>query len=325
VALLANYNRLNPEENPPYQFHRSEKPSDEIKAWQAARATSAAPTMFKPFAHDPSGRVYQDGGLYYNSPVEIATRELRLLRPSAAEHLGLVISFGTGVNPNSRSKPPLGAKPSRWRLLAKVAIDHIQSSLNSQQMWETFLAQKNPPANLKDRYIRRNLRLDKDPPRMDGVRALHELRELTRSKYTSQRDYVKIVEDRLLAACFYFVQDMEIPVDEHEDNSITISGTIMCRFATGSDELFSLREALRTRSKKAYNENYAQHSTFDANWASFEAKRTVWKSNADDITKAKDPVELFSSSTYVNPGNATSDTISRIHQRYSSIADAETP
>jgi hypothetical protein len=71
--------------------------------------------------------------------------------------------------------------------------------------------------------------------------------------------------------------------------------------------------------------NRKKNSTFDANWASFEAKRTVWKFNADDITKAKDPVELFSSSTYVNPGNATSDTISRIHQRYSSIADVETP
>jgi hypothetical protein len=71
--------------------------------------------------------------------------------------------------------------------------------------------------------------------------------------------------------------------------------------------------------------NRKKNSTFDADWASFEAKRTVWKFNADDITKAKDPVELFSSSTYVNPGNATSDTISRIHQRYSSIADAETP
>jgi hypothetical protein len=67
-----------------------------------------------------------------------------------------------------------------------------------------------------------------------------------------------------------------------------------------------------------------KNASFDADWASFEAKKTVWKFNADDITKANDPVELFSSSTYVNPGNATSDTISRIYQRYSSIADAET-
>lgn len=268
VALLANYNRLDTEENPAYQFHRSEKPPDEIKTWQAARATSAAPTMFKPFAHDPSGQVYQDGALYYNCPVEIAIREHRLVWPDAAEHPDIVLSLGTGVNPNSRSKPLLGAKPSRWGLvseakaLAKIAIDHIQSSLNSQQTWETFLTQKNPPANLRDRYIRLNLRLDQDPPRMDDVRALHELRELTRSKYTSQRDYVKTVADRLLATCFYFVQDMEIPVNEHEDDSITISGTIMCRFVNGSDELFALGEALRMRSKKAYNENYAQHNPY---------------------------------------------------------------
>lgn len=70
--------------------------------------------------------------------------------------------------------------------------------------------------------------------------------------------------------------------------------------------------------------NRKKNSTFDADWASFEAKKNMWKFNADDITKAKDPVELFSSSTYVNPGNATSDTISRIYQRYSSIVDAET-
>jgi hypothetical protein len=70
--------------------------------------------------------------------------------------------------------------------------------------------------------------------------------------------------------------------------------------------------------------NRKKNATFDADWASFEAKKTVWKFSVDDITKAKDPVEQFSSSTYVNPGNTTSDTISRIYQRYSSISDAET-
>jgi predicted acylesterase/phospholipase RssA len=224
AAVLANYNRMDAEEEPPYQFHRSEKPSAEIKTWQAARATSAAPTMFKAFAHDASGQVYQDGALWHNCPIEVAMRERRLVWPDVAKTPpDVVLSIGTGWCPNSARKR-IGAKISKLpffsqaKNLANVAIDHIEVSLNSEQTWRNFIQRAAPPENVQDRFIRFNLKLDKDPPKMDGVRALEELKEKTMSQFTLRRQDVKNLADRLIATSFFFVicEDPELKTDDLE-------------------------------------------------------------------------------------------------------------
>lgn len=267
AAVLANYNRMEAEEEPPYQFHRSEKPSVEIKTWQAARATSAAPTMFKPFAHDPSGQVYQDGALWYNCPIEVAMRERRLVWPDVADiPPDIVLSIGTGINPKSRKR--LGSKISKFGLfsqarnLAKVAIDHVEASLNSEQTWRNFILHNPPPESFQGRYIRFNLQLEKDPPKMDEVRALEELKEKTMSQFTARRTDVKNLADRLIATSFFFIQDEQVAVEEHDDESVTVAGFIMCRFSAGSEELRSLGEALRMRLKVAYGADYIRHDPY---------------------------------------------------------------
>ena len=84
--VLASYNRCDSESrHAPYHFCRSEDPRNELKIWEAARATSAAPTYFKPFAHVPSGKIFLDGGLFHNNPIEVALREARLLWPGFAD------------------------------------------------------------------------------------------------------------------------------------------------------------------------------------------------------------------------------------------------
>jgi hypothetical protein len=64
--------------------------------WQAARATSAAPTFFKAISIDrPRPAItYVDGGLGYNNPSEVALEEARRIWPTCTE-FGLV-SIGTG-------------------------------------------------------------------------------------------------------------------------------------------------------------------------------------------------------------------------------------
>lgn len=271
VALLANYNRPDEEEGASYQFHRSEKPLGEIKIWQAARATSAAPTMFKPFAHDPSGQVYQDGALYYNCPVELAMREQRLIWEDMADSCpDIILSVGTGVNANSRK--PVAPKKSRFplisntRALARIAVDHIQSSLNSEQTWKNFVHHNHAPNHVRDRYIRLNLRMEQDPPRMDEVNKLHELKEMTLSQFTRRDAEIKAVADRLIATSFYFVLDHEMPFSSSSDEDAVmgsiVTGTIHCRFPPNSPEIRSLGETFRRRSRIAYNQNFAQHNPY---------------------------------------------------------------
>jgi len=64
--------------------------------WQAARATSAAPTFFKPISIDrPRPAItYVDGGMGYNNPSELALNEAKRLWPGCTD-IGLV-SLGTG-------------------------------------------------------------------------------------------------------------------------------------------------------------------------------------------------------------------------------------
>lgn len=268
VAVLANYNRVDEEEGVTYQFHRAEKPSAEIKTWQAARATSAAPTMFKPFTHDPSGQVYQDGAIYYNCPVELAMREQKLIWPDMAESCpDMVLSVGTGINRNARKAAPtrkgltLGFF-SQLKNLTRLAIDKIQSTLDSEQTWRTFVNQSNPPQHLRDRYIRLNLGLKSDPPRMDDTSQLMRLKNETESYFAVHETEIKSVADRLLATSFYFALDQEAFAAELADDTTTISGTILCRFAPYSSEIRSLGEAIRKRSRNAHNQDYIHHNPF---------------------------------------------------------------
>jgi predicted acylesterase/phospholipase RssA len=64
--------------------------------WQAARATSAAPSFFKEISigTPPPGMKYVDGGLGYNNPSQVALNEAQRLWPTG-KHFCLV-SIGTG-------------------------------------------------------------------------------------------------------------------------------------------------------------------------------------------------------------------------------------
>lgn len=67
-------------------------PANECPIWQAARATSAAPTFFKPMR---IGMVkYADGGLGYNNPSQLAVDEVRKIWPDHTPNC--LISIGTG-------------------------------------------------------------------------------------------------------------------------------------------------------------------------------------------------------------------------------------
>jgi predicted acylesterase/phospholipase RssA len=68
----------------------------EIKTWEAARATSAAPTFFKPIEIGPNREKWCDGGLQHNNPVRLLDREANDVFPHRRK---IIISIGTGTTP----------------------------------------------------------------------------------------------------------------------------------------------------------------------------------------------------------------------------------
>ncbi len=268
LLLLANYNRIDANDGSNYQLHRSEKPHGEMKFWEAARATAAAPRMFKPFRHEPSGQILQDAAIYYNNPIELAMRETRLVWPNVAEaHPDVVLSLGTSLKPDSSKqtvtphRPLRRSKTSHGKHLAKIALDPVHSTLNSEQTWLNFTQGQPTEGTFSERYIRLNVPLQHNPREFDEVAAMTELQDMTRSRCTTRRDEMKSIAERLIATAFYFERTSDT-VAEHEDHTITISGSILCRFGPGSGEIRALGEVFRKRSTDAYNQNFSEHNPY---------------------------------------------------------------
>ncbi len=90
-----------------YPGPRNEAP--ECKIWEAARATSAAPTFFKPIKIiDSSGLAcdYVDGGLGFNNPAQEVISQAKLLFGDRS--IGVVVSIGTGVQDIRELQRPQG-------------------------------------------------------------------------------------------------------------------------------------------------------------------------------------------------------------------------
>lgn len=91
--VLANYSR-HEEGEPSYRF---EFPHH-LQIWEAASATSAAPSFFKPFKTPRFPcKAYLDGALYHNNPASVANHERKFLWPDVAENPpDILLSLGTG-------------------------------------------------------------------------------------------------------------------------------------------------------------------------------------------------------------------------------------
>lgn len=75
------------------------EPRTKCAIWQAARATTAAPTFFKsmPINNPLPTIIYVDGGLGYNNPSQLALAEVR--RIWSPEAKVCLVSIGTGHEP----------------------------------------------------------------------------------------------------------------------------------------------------------------------------------------------------------------------------------
>jgi predicted acylesterase/phospholipase RssA len=232
VSVLANYNR-NCAQKVPYTFQRPEKLTSELKIWEAARATSAAPRIFKPFSHEPSKQVYVDGAVYHNNPIHIADLERRLLWPSDGHSVpDFVLSIGTAYNPNSRKK--LIEKSSMVNVgifghaksLASIAMDHIRSSLDSEKTYQDFILQIGLPKEYSDRYQRINPLILEDPPALDDVHRMKDLQSTVRKQMTNDTAIISAAY-RLLATSFYF--EKISPIIPQANGSLLCTGMIRCR------------------------------------------------------------------------------------------------
>ena len=248
-VLFANYNRYC-DENLPYHFTRPERPELEVKVWGAVRITSAAPRSFKPFHHEPIKQAYLDGGIYHNNPVFIAERERQLMYPSSIiSQPDLILSIGTAMSARQPASPispqtpqtPRRGVSSHLNSLLKIAQDHIESSMDSEKTWTTFLGSLSLSQEDRRRYVRINPRLRKDPPRLDEINALPQLEQEVKEILANDSS-IRCVALQLLATMFYFEERKE------SESTSMIKGHIRCRLPSESREIQGLASLLYSKS-----------------------------------------------------------------------------
>ncbi|EUC42742.1 hypothetical protein COCMIDRAFT_28657 [Bipolaris oryzae ATCC 44560] len=105
----------------------TEEPFD-FTIWEAARATSAAPTFFAPIKF-PNGMDFRDSGFGANNPIFELINEIRKEFPT--KDISTIVSLGTGVS----SSMKLG------RGLVSVAEAYSKIAMNTKKTAESFEAQ----------------------------------------------------------------------------------------------------------------------------------------------------------------------------------------
>jgi predicted acylesterase/phospholipase RssA len=114
--------------------------------WEAGRATSAAPTLFKPIEIEipRPGGTFVDGGLAYNNPAELALSEAQKIWTTTKRFS--IVSIGTGrlksipivelESISSESKESATRKRKRTEIKSQV-LDWVPDAMTANQMIQT--------------------------------------------------------------------------------------------------------------------------------------------------------------------------------------------
>ena len=137
-----------------FRTYGTEGPGDNIKISEAARATSAAPMIFKRICFGPQGaeEEFLDGGIGCSNPVlklikeaEEAFLDLKRKFPNLKPHFDCILSIGTGRRSTMGLKKPdifQRILPTGLiELLAKMATDTEDTAEQARRQFEPLQGQ----------------------------------------------------------------------------------------------------------------------------------------------------------------------------------------
>jgi hypothetical protein len=256
-CLIASYNR--PVIDDWGNFDREDSESKDMKIWEAALATSAAPFYLPPFYKEETKTDYVDGAVYANCPAHVAYEETRKLWPDNGSGLDFLLSLGTGLQKRRGDKTPTAIKFGGFAAIRAL----FEKQLDSHKSWDQF---ENGPAGSGIRC-----RLHRLNPPIDGDHHIalydyHKIPELIEvvQKWTKIPEIAEKIDDIaniLIANLFFFEPDNRASstssglLGDHSYENL--AGSIRCRLG---HETVSLENLL---SKKVESFWYAEASSAD--------------------------------------------------------------
>lgn len=153
-----------------FKSHRADEPGRDVSMWQAARATSAAPTYFEPERIDLEGgaRAHQslvDGGVFANNPAMCAYVESQDHRFFDPDDDVVLLSLGTGeLTRPIPHEDAVGWGLAQWaQPLLGVVFDGVSDAVDYQL--RTVLGRDRAPGG----YWRLQVRLDEGSDDLDDA------------------------------------------------------------------------------------------------------------------------------------------------------------
>ncbi|KAL9078314.1 MAG: hypothetical protein Q9157_002777 [Trypethelium eluteriae] len=186
-----------------------------------ASSTSAAPWFFKPKVINNLG-TFQDGGLRYNNPLNVALLEHGFLWPGKGEP-DFALSLGTGTSEAKGDAFASGPQsPVRDRFLPRL-YKTFMLNLDGEKAWHELV--NNLPPERTMRYHRLNLTLKGPEPAIDDVAAMSLLKGYAEEKIAMDAQITSLL-DSMHASMFFFELD---DVPSFIDDAHQCSGHIFCR------------------------------------------------------------------------------------------------
>ncbi|KFY30375.1 hypothetical protein V494_08174, partial [Pseudogymnoascus sp. VKM F-4513 (FW-928)] len=207
LCLISNYYAEgNPTSNLRYKHLSPTSEKGEILIWEAARCTSAAPTIFKPKRLHSYGS-FQDGGLRNNNPVRPG--QYAVSRKWKDGDCDIVLSIGNGFE-----QKPLSPVASNFRnlfldgALSRLYRASMESlSLNGQNSWDDHW--HGLDEETRTNHFRLNLPLEGKEPSIDDIDSMDSLYQKTMSH---QGDMMEIVR-AFKGVTFFFELDRALVDD----------------------------------------------------------------------------------------------------------------
>jgi predicted acylesterase/phospholipase RssA len=203
MTLITNYNHP--------QGHnetREENDSKDMRVWEAALATSAAPYYLPPFKKTSTGTMYVDGAVFANCPAATAYAETKALWPNRAASLDLLVSLGTG---RQQAKHAYGGGLQKFipNGIIRTFANMLMHQSNSDESWHNFA--RSVPSAVKAKLHRLDPPLDVAGDRigLDDYAKMDDITATVNSWIESPEGsaMIKRTAYRLLASLFFFEPD----------------------------------------------------------------------------------------------------------------------
>lgn len=141
----------------------------------------------------------------------------------------VVVSIGTTFYSKSRPISEKVSAPrhgvwSHGKSLYKMAIDLKTSALDSEKTWETYMSILQPKSIDQPRYVRLNPKLDEEPPRMDEVHRMEDIKGVVRERWRCSQEIRKVAH-QLIASSFYF--EKSAPMESTADQIFRCKGEFL--------------------------------------------------------------------------------------------------